>query len=521
MTELVETIYHWHQGQSISGIAKSLGLSRNTVKKYVKIGKQAGIRRDQVLPDRGELARVLGDRSDLGHRDVREAPAQGLLRSYHDQISVWFDCKDITAKQIWRLLSEQYQCQVGYTSVKRYLREHFSFGQPPVTVRIETPAGRQAQVDYGYAGMLFDPETQRMRKAWAFIMVLSFSRHRFVRFVFSQDSSSWIDCHRRAFEFFEGVPETVVLDNLKSGVIKPDIFDPTINRAYADCERYYGFVADPAKARMPQHKGKVERQVSVVRQQVLAGRNLSDIVEANKFGLVWCREGIGMEVNGTTQRRPYELFREAEQAVLKPLPQEPFEPAVWKECTVHPDHYVFFEKSFYSMPSRFIGRKVWVRGSSRQVQIFDAERLIKTHLPAPHPGYRRTDPTDLPAEKLAYVMPEPTNLRLQAQEIGDHAHELVDLLLKQHSFKNLRKVHSIIRLREKYGQERLDAACGRALSFGNFKLEGLKSILELGLEDRSQQPEVRPPTLLSEQGQSFIRPGAYYAGASVCEEGQS
>ncbi|MBF0477789.1 MAG: hypothetical protein HQK59_18565, partial [Deltaproteobacteria bacterium] len=142
----------------------------------MKIGKRGGIRREVALPERDELARILGGRGEKENRCVREAPAQGLLESYHDQITTWFNAKDITAKQIWRLLSDEYHCQVGYSSVKRYLREHFSFGQKPVTVRIETPAGRQAQVDYGYAGMLFDPETQRMRKAWAFIMVLSFSR---------------------------------------------------------------------------------------------------------------------------------------------------------------------------------------------------------------------------------------------------------------------------------------------------------------------------------------------------------
>ena len=132
-------------------------------------------------------------------------------------------------------------------------------------------------MDFGRTGFLYDPITQKERKSWAFIMSLSYSRHRFVRFVFSMDSPTWIDCHMRAFAFFGGVPATVVLDNLKSGVLKADIYDPTLNLAYADLERHYGFVADPAKVRSPKLKGKVERVVPVVRQHLLAGRSFKDL----------------------------------------------------------------------------------------------------------------------------------------------------------------------------------------------------------------------------------------------------
>lgn len=129
-------------------------------------------------------------------------------------------------------------------------------------MRIETPAGEVAQVDFGSVGLMYDPESKRMRKAWAFIMTLCYSRHRFVRFVFRMDSANWIDCHIRAFEFFGGVPGSVVLDNLKPGVIKPDIYDPMLNRGYADLERHYGFVVDPAKVRSHKIKGSLVRNLA-------------------------------------------------------------------------------------------------------------------------------------------------------------------------------------------------------------------------------------------------------------------
>ena len=509
MTELVETIYHWHAGQGLRTIVKSLGISRNTVRKYVRLAKQAGLRRGEPLPSRERLVDIL---YIPGPQPASSGPATSQLSPFHAQLEAWFKEKDMTAKQAWRLLREEHGLQVGYTTVKSYVRTHIRKIGKALTVRMETPPGHQAQVDFGYVGLMFDPQAGRRRKAWAFIMVLSHSRHRFVRFVFGQDSATWIDCHRRAFEFFGGVPETVVLDNLKAGVIKADIYDPTINRAYAECGEHYGFLIDPAKARMPRHKGKVERQVPVVRQQVLAGRKFADIHEANQRALIWCREEVGMTVHGTTHRKPYEVFQSVERSALKALPVEPFETPTWKECTVHPDHYFFFGKAFYSMPSRYLHRKVWVRGSSRTVKVFFEEKLVKTHLPAPYPGYRRTDESDLPPATVAYCMPEPSRLRHQAQHLGEHVSELVDTLLHQNTLRNLRKIQGILRLGERYGGRRLDGACARAMAFGNTRYQSIKRILDQGLENQLPLPTASPAAL-SQEGQGFLRPGSYYAMA--------
>jgi hypothetical protein len=185
---------------------------------------------------------------------------------------------------------------------------------------------------------------------------------------------------------------------------------------------------------------------------------------------------------------------------------------VWKGCTVHPDHYILFEKSFYSLPGRFIGQKVWVRGDDRLIRIFLQDRLIKTHPKAPRPGFRRTDESDIPPEKLAYLLPAPEKCRNKAAGLGDRVHELVDLLLRQHAIKNLRKVQGILRLGDKYGGRRLDAACERALAFGNHKYRAIKEILEKGLDDLEPASTDGPVTVLSKRGRSFIRPGSYYGG---------
>lgn len=509
MTELLETVFHWHKGESLSEISRSLGLSRNTVKKYVRLVKGAGLERGKPLPGEEELAGILKGREAGGWIPNREAPVRSYLALRDGEISKWLEDKEMTAKQVWRLLVEGAGQRVGYTSVKRYVRERHGLGRKQVFCRIETEAGKEAQVDFGYAGMVYDPDRGRERKVYAFVMVLSYSRHRFVRLVFGQDKGTWIECHRLAFEFFGGVPERVVLDNLKSGVVKADVYDPTLNREYGECERHYGFLADPAKARTPRHKGKVERLIRVVRQQVMAGRKFRDLQEANERALIWCREEVGREIHGTIQRRPVEVFESEERGLLRALPEEGFECPVWKECTVHADQHIFFQKSFYSLPERFVGRKVWVRGERRLIRIYFQDKLVKTHVPAPHPGFRRTDPLDIDSRKLAYVMPEPGKCLEEAGGLGESVRRLVEKVLERPGWTSLRKVQAVLRLGSKYGGRRLEGACQRALCFGNLSLKGLKGILEGGLEDLPEAAVVEG-VVMSEQGRSFLRPGSYY-----------
>lgn len=506
MNEIVELIYQWHQGAGFKSIHRSLGFDRNTVRKYVQLGQEAGVERGAPFPPESDLVQRLKGltRSEL----LRETPAQDLLGPHREWFQELLQIDQMTAKQVWRLFQERTGTAVGYCTVKRYLRARLGYRAPRTTVRLEVVPGSQAQVDFGYMGQMVDPETGAVRKTWAFIMTLSFSRHRFVRFVFRQDVATWIDCHIRAFEFFNGVPETIILDNLKAGVLKPDVYDPVLNRAYRDLERHYGFVADPAKVGEPRHKGKVERVVPVVRQQVIAGRDFRDSAEANQRALTWCTQEIGMEIHGTTKRRPYEVFRTEEQPRLKPLPRERFECPLWKRCTVHPDHHIVFDRSYYSLPTRFVGREVWARGTAQLVQILFEEELVKTHLRAVRPGTWRTDPSDYPPEKLAYLMPAPTFCRQQAAAIGPETEKLVTLILQQHALKNLRKVQGLLGLAKKYGPPAMERAAARALSFGNLRLNSIKTILEKGWGiPEPPLPASWPRSILGEQ---FLRPPNYF-----------
>jgi len=510
MNEIVEIVYQWHQGRSIQGIERSFGTDRKTIRKYVRLAQAIGVCRGTPLPEVGELIggmKALGDGRML--RKPPRTPARALILPHRQWIEEKLQDSRMTAKQVWRLLREEKGVQTGYCTVKRYLRAEFQFGTPPVTVRLEVEPGSQAQVDFGYVGMMMDPLTKRLRKSWVFLMTLSYSRHRFVRFVFRQDSPTWIDCHRRAFEYFGGVAASVVIDNLRSGVLKPDLYDPTLNRAYGELERHYGFVVDPTRLRTARHKGKVERSVPVVRQQLLAGRTFRDIDEANERALRWSKEEIGMQVHGTTQRKPWEVFLQEEVPTLRPLPAEPFECPQWKQCTVHPDHHIVFDRSYYSLPTRYIGRQVWARGDTRRVKIFLQNELIKFHARAERPGTWRTDLTDYPPQKLAYLMATPTYCRAKAGQVGPKTEALVKAILSDHAMRNLRKAQAILRLADKYGSPSMEAAAERALFFGNFLYRSLKLIVEKGWGLKTPVSSESPP--LSALGERFLRSPEYFA----------
>ncbi|MBW1739005.1 MAG: hypothetical protein JRJ69_16050 [Deltaproteobacteria bacterium] len=257
-------------------------------------------------------------------------------------------------------------------------------------------------------------------------------------------------------------------------------------------------------------KGKVERVVPVVRQHLLAGRKFSDINEANKRAVIWCRDEIGQQIHGTTRRKPYEVFLEEEKKVLKALPAKVFEIPLWKRCSVHPDHHVVFDKAYYSVPTRYIGKRVWVKGTRKLVRIFYEHELIKTHVRARYPGQRVTDMSDYPPEKQAYLMATPTYCRNKASEYGPFTERLICKILSDHAMRNLRKAQGILRLGEKYGKERLEMACKRALEYGNYRYNSIKTILEKGLFE-SHEADISPVPGLSTLGESFLRPPSYFA----------
>ena len=486
MREVEEVVYRWTQGISEREIYRSLGISRNTIKRILKQAKEVGCKKhmkEEELKER--MASLVAVRKQP--KKARRSGVQVYLSQQHKQIEAWREMPHMTANQMMRLFAEQGKT-VCETSLRRYLKRHFP--TPPVTtVHLEVVPGSQAQVDFGYAGLMRDPQRGKLRRAQAFIMTLSYSRYRFVRFVFKEDVKTWVDCHIRAFHFFGGVVGTVVLDNLKAGVTKADFYDPVLNRVYGELERHYGFVADPAKVRTPQHKGKVERSVSIVRQQVLAGRCFKDIEEANTYALQWCLNEIAHRPTRTTGQTPWERFTQVEKASLKPLPDQDYECPVWQSAKIQKDQHAVFEGSFYSVPSQYVGQTVWIRASQRMVDIFCDETRIKTHVRSSQKGQWVTDKADYPEQARIFLEKDREACLAEAEGIGPHTHGLLSEVLTPPTITRQRKAQAILRLAKQYTPHRLEAACKRAKRFGNLRYKCLKRILEEGLESKESEEE--------------------------------
>lgn len=247
-----------------------------------------------------------------------------------------------------------------------------------------------------------------------------------------------------------------------------------------------------------------------VRQQLVAGREYADFAALNEGALTWCRDGIGREPHGTTQEAPRVRYERDERAALKPLPTTAFERPTWAELTVHPDHHVVFERSFYSVPTRYVGKRVWVRATARLVEITLDGVLIKTHPRATRRGTWMTDPHDYPEAAKAYLFAHPQYCRKKAAELGAHVGHLVEAVLADHALRNLRKAQAVLRLGEKYGAARLDAACQYLLSFETTEIHRLKRVLEKGVPTLYRPQEARPVTL-SQQALAFLHPPASFA----------
>ena len=342
-------------------------------------------------------------------------------------------------------------------------------------------AGEQAQIDYGQLGRWLDPVTGKLRTVWAFVMVLACSRHMFVRPVLKMDQRAWTECHVAAFEFFGGVPARLVPDNLKTGVDKPDLYDPKINRSYAELAAHYGCLIDPARALKPRDKAQVERPMPYVRDSFWRGREFASLPQMQAEAVRW-----SLEVAGRRACRPLDgaapaaVFEAVEKDALRPLPGEPFVLATWATAKIGPDIHAQVEKVLYSVPWQHIGKTADVRITATMVQFFIGGQLVKTH-PRKMRG-KQTDFGDYPPEKIAFHMRTPAWCRRQAAGIGPACEQVIGELLAENALYRLRSAQGVIGLADKHDPARLEAACAKAVAAGDPSYRTVKGILAAGTE---------------------------------------
>jgi transposase len=477
LNSICDIVYRLRRGQSERGIAKDLGHSRHTVRHYHYLAREKGyLDAHRGVPEPDELSRELGPAPSAPVVVSTVEPYRSVVESLLEA--------NVEMATIHSRLVREHGYRGSYSSVKRFVRR-LRPKTPDVCLRIETPPGREAQVDFGGVGRIRDRATGKSRQAYCFVMTLSYSRHQYAELVFDQKMETWIGCHRRAFEFFGGVPEEIVIDNLKAAVLKADLDNPTLSVPYTRLARHYGFLVHPCRVRTPEHKGKVENGVRYVQRSFIAGREFIDIEEANRMLLEWVINEAGVRNHGTTHEAPMKRFAEIEAPALMDLPDEPFELVRVAQGTVARDTFIALDGSYYQAPYKLVGRKLDVYVYERTVQIYDGVELIVSHERATRKGQRLSREGFYPPERSVYLTRPREQCSYLASLVGPRCRELVDSLLSERPLDKLRSVHGVLRLGEKYGSARLEAACARAIHYGDPSYVRVKKILEAGL-DREQ-----------------------------------
>lgn len=366
------------------------------------------------------------------------------------------------AMAIWQDLVDGHGFPARYASVRRFvvaLR-----GRTPVDARvvITTAPGEEAQVDYGDGPMVRHPKTGKYRRTRLFVLTLGYSRKSIRLLVWQSSAQTWAELHERAFRRLGGTTRVVVLDNLKEGVLTPDIYDAALNPLYRDVLTYYGVVALPCRVGDPDRKGKVESGIGHTQKTPLHGMRFETLEDGQTYLDRWDARWADTRIHGTTKRHVAAMFAE-EQPALGPLPLEPFRYYRFGVRTVHLDGCVEVDAAYYGAPPGWIGRRVDVQWNDLHVRLLDPKTgaLLREHVRAPRGWHRIEDadrPTRTPAKTLALLS--------AAQRVGHSLGAIADHIHRHEGESGVRRILGLLALAKKHGPAVVEDAAKAALDLG-------------------------------------------------------
>lgn len=479
MYQYRQILVRLRQGDTDRDIARARLMGRRKLAVVRAVAAAQGWLQAQTpLPEDARLAEVFGRRA--------KGPARCLssLEPWREQVRRW-RAAGIQATTIHAALVREHGYTGSYSSVHRMVRRLEAEIPPEVPLRLEFDPGEAAQVDFGKGPEITDAVTGEVITTWFFVMTLCFSRHQYVAWVRDQTVATWLACHRHAFEWFGGVVRRVIIDNAKCAITRACLYDPAVQRAYAECAEGYGFKIDACPPHDPQKKGIVESGVKYVKHHFLPLRTFRGMTDANAQAQGWVMGEAGNRLHGTTRERPLTRFAEIERALLQPLPDVPPVLATWAKVKVHRDAHVQFERCYYSVPFRLVGQALWLKATEATVTVYREQEAVAQHVRLLRPGSRRTVDDHLPPAALAWRLHDTQWCLQEAQRIGPACYAFVTALFADRVLVRLRAVQGVLRFAEKFGSARLEAACARALHFGTPTYHAVKAILAKGLD---QQP---------------------------------
>jgi transposase len=478
-------------------IAKSCSISHSTVREYLSRARLASLSwpLDHALDD-AALENLLFPLRPASTPSQRTMPSMEYLFRELKR-------KGVTLHLLWYEYKQAHPGGYQYSQFCHLYRQWVK--RLDVTLRQEHRAGEKLFVDYaGQTVPIIDPSTGEVIQAQIFIATLGASSYTYAEASATQDLPSWINSHVHAFNFFQGVPEILVPDNLKAGVTHPCRYEPDINPTYQDLAQHYGTTVIPARAGKARDKAKVESAVLVAERWILAtlrNHTFFSVAELNK--------AIAQRVDELNNRRFQKLdttrrvlFDTIDKPALRPLPDYPYEYAEWKKARVNIDYHIEINRHYYSVPYQLIKAQVDVRVTSHTVEVLFKSSRIASHRRSYRPGGFTTLWEHMPKSHQRYLEWSPSRIIRWAGENGPKTKKLVTQIMdsRPHPEQGFRSCLGIMRLAKRYCPDRLENACARALAINGLSYKTVESILKNGLD---QQP------LIVEQTED-LTPGTHH-----------
>jgi transposase len=470
-------------GWPLRRIEAATGVRRETASVYLKA---AGIairlprrRRppapkpaSEVSTDFGGPSAALADLSGWPPPTSR-APTASACEPYRELIEQALG-RGRNAMAIWQDLVDDHGFPGRYASVRRFVVKLRGQRPPEAHPVIVTAPGEEGQVDYGAGAMVRHPLTRKYRRTRLFVFTLGYSRKSVRLLTFESSTRRWAELHEETFRRLGGAVRVVVLDNLREGVLTPDLYDPTLNPLYRDVLAHYGAVALPCRVRHADRKGKVESAVGHAQATPLKGLRFESLAEAQAYLDRWETRWADTRIHGTTKRQVAAMFAEERPALL-PLPIEPFRFYRYGTRTVHLDGCVEIDRAYYPAPPGWIGRAVAVQWDGRQVRLLDPAtgQLLREHRPQ-RPGTYAPRPVNQPSRT------PPTTLALlaRATRAGARIGAVCDAIHRRDGAPGVRRILGVVSLIKKYGPAVVDDACAAALECGATTYRFVRRYLE-------------------------------------------
>ena len=410
------------------------------------------------------------------------------------------------AMAIYQDLVDLHGFDGAYNSVKRFAAT-LRHKAPEQFDRLFFLPGEEMQVDYGEGAPTRVPGGERYRKPRLFVATLRYSRRSFRRVVWTSGKQAWAELHEQAWRYFGGSTRYVVLDNLKEGVLKPDLYEPELNPVYAATLAHYEVVADPARVRDPNRKGTVENAIGHTQATALKGRRFESIEEQNTFLEHWETKWAASRIHGSERRQVQAMFEE-ERAHLQPLPLTGMQFFTEEQRTVYDDSCVRIDHSSYAARPAPIGSIVLVRLYAHKIEIRDrrSHALLRVHARAERPGT-----VVLPmAERIFNPSRETRFILNQARAIGAQTQRLCEMLFAIEGRVGQRKLWGIVNLAKRYPNHFIDAACAQAMEQGVHSYQHVKAITERLVADALAALEPTPEQTTLTQQHALIRSALEY-----------